>query len=181
MGRSDGRRFRPARVRIALVGLLVVAAWLGMGYRLVQIQVVQASELAEEGLSQRFVSRDLAPQRGKIFDRNGELLAMTVESESLYAVPEQVEEPLWVAQQIGGLVGADSEVLYDRLTSDKDFVYIKRQLDGVLAEEVLSLGIRGIYSIPEPTRIYPGRRGSQSCDRVRQHRRCGSGGFGAGL
>ena len=155
MGRASRGRFKPVRVRIALVGLLVVAAWLGMGYRLVQIQVVQASELAEEGLNQRFVSRDLAPQRGKIFDRNGELLAMTVESQSLYAVPEQVEEPLWVAQQIGGLVGADREVLFDRLTSDKNFVYIKRQLDGILAEKVLSLDIRGIYSIPEPTRIYP--------------------------
>lgn len=149
------RRFHPARVRIAIVGLAVVAAWLGMGYRLVQIQVVQAAELAEKGLSQRFVSRELAPQRGKIFDRNGELLAMTVESQSLYAVPGQVEEPLWVAQQIGGLVGADSDVLYERLTSDRDFVYIKRQLDGVLAEQVLSLGIRGVYSLPEPTRIYP--------------------------
>lgn len=148
-------KVNPTRVRIAIVGLAVVASWLGMGYRLVQIQVVQAAELAEQGLNQRFVSRELAPQRGKIFDRNGELLALTVEAQSLYAVPDQVEEPLWVAQQIGGLVGADSETLYERLTSDRDFVYIKRQLDGVLAEQVLSLGIRGIYSLPEPTRIYP--------------------------
>lgn len=153
--RKPGRQLNPAKVRIAFVGLAVVLAWAGMAYRLVQIQVVQAAELAEEGLSQRFVSRDLAPQRGKIFDRNGELLALTVESQSLFAVPEQVEEPVWVAQQIGGLLEVDSETLLDRLRSDRDFVYLKRQVDGVLAEEILSLEVRGIYSHPEPRRIYP--------------------------
>ena len=148
-------RFQPVKVRIAIIGLLVILAWLAMGYRLVQIQVFDAPVLAEEGLSQRLVSRDLAPQRGKIFDRNGDLLAMTVEAQSLYAVPNQVEEPLWVAQQIGGLLEADSERLLERMDSDRDFVYLKRQVDGVLAEQILDLGIRGVYAHPEPTRIYP--------------------------
>ncbi|MGH8946041.1 MAG: peptidoglycan D,D-transpeptidase FtsI family protein [Acidimicrobiia bacterium] len=137
------------------MGILVVAAWLGMAYRLFQIQVVQAAELAEEGLSQRLVSRELAPQRGKIFDRNGELLAMTVEAQSIYAVPEQLEEPLWVAQQFGGLLGVDSERLHERLLGDSSFVYIKRQVEGGIAEQILDLGIRGIYAHPEPTRVYP--------------------------
>lgn len=140
---------------MSLIGVIVIASWLGMGYRLFEIQVVRAPELAEEGLSQRLVSRETAPQRGKIYDRNGNLLAMTVESQSLFAVPDQVTEPLWVAQQVGGLLGVDTEVLYERLTSDKDFVYIKRQVDGVLAEDVLGLELAGVFAHPEPTRIYP--------------------------
>jgi cell division protein FtsI/penicillin-binding protein 2 len=140
---------------MALIGFVVVAAWLGMGYRLFEIQVVRADELAEEGLSQRLVTRPLAPQRGKVFDRTGNLLAMTVESQSIFAVPDQVTEPLWVSQQIGGLLGVDPDALYDRLTSDLDFVYIKRQVEGVLAEEVLDLEMKGIFSHPEPSRIYP--------------------------
>ena len=140
---------------MALIGVVVVAAWLGIGYRLFEIQVVRAAELAEEGLSQRLVTREMAPQRGKIFDRNGNLVAMTVESQSLFAVPDQVTEPLWVAQQIGAFLGVDSEELYERLTSDLDFVYIKRQVDGVLAEEVLSEEMAGIFSHPEPSRVYP--------------------------
>ena len=149
MASRNGRfRLSGSRVRLALIGLAVVSAWLGMGYRLFQIQVVQAAEFAEKGLSQRYVSRALAPQRGKIFDRNGELLAMTVESTSLYAVPGQVEEPRWVAQQMGTLLEVDSDVLYDRLTSDRDFVYLKRQLDTVEAQELLDLGIRGVYGLP---------------------------------
>ena len=140
---------------MALIGVVVVAAWLGIGYRLFEIQVVRADELAEEGLSQRLVTREMAPQRGKIFDRNGNLLAMTVESQSLFAVPDQVTEPLWVAQQIGGLLGVDSDALYERLTSDLDFVYIKRQVDGVLAEEILGEEMAGVFAHPEPSRVYP--------------------------
>lgn len=140
---------------MSLIGLVVIAAWLGMGYRLFEIQVVRADELAEEGLSQRLVTREMAPQRGKIYDRNGNLLAMTVEAKSIFAVPDQVTEPLWVAQQIGGLLGVDPDALYDKLTGDSDFVYIKRQVDGVLAEQVLSLDMDGVFSHPEPTRIYP--------------------------
>ena len=155
MATANRPRLQPAKVRIAFVGVVVLLAWIGMGYRLVTIQVFEATELAELGLSQRLVSRDLAPQRGKIFDRNGDLLAMTIEAQSLYAVPGQIEDPLWVAQQIGGLLGADSDTLYDRLVSDKDFIYIKRQVDGLEAEEILGMGIRGIYSHPEPKRIYP--------------------------
>lgn len=140
---------------MALIGLVVVAAWLGMGYRLFEIQVVRADELAEEGLSQRLVTRPLAPQRGKIFDRQGNLLAMTVESQSLFAVPDQVSEPLYVAQQLGGLLEVDVDRLYDRLTGDSEFVYIKRQVEGVLAEEILSLDLDGVFAQPEPSRVYP--------------------------
>jgi cell division protein FtsI (penicillin-binding protein 3) len=155
MTTADRRRIHPANTRVAIVGLAVVVAWLGMAYRLVQIQVVDAAELAEAGLTQRLVTRDLAPQRGKIFDRNGELLALTVESQSLYAVPEQVEEPLWIAQQIGPLLGVDPETLMERLTSDRDFVYLKRQVGPDLADQILGFELAGVYSHPEPSREYP--------------------------
>lgn len=155
MASRKGRQVHAAKLRVALVGVLVAFAWMGMGYRLFQLQVVQATELAESGLNQRLESRDLAPQRGKIFDRNGEALAMTVDARSIFAVPDQVEEPLWVAQQIGALVGADPGVVYERLTSDRDFVYIKRQVEESLANEVLGMQIRGVYAHDESTRVYP--------------------------
>lgn len=155
MASAKARKLHTAKLRVAVVGLIVVAAWVGMGYRLFQIQVVQATELAESGLDQRLVTRVLAPQRGKIFDRNGEALAMTVEAKSIFAVPGQIENPLWVAQQVGSLVGADPDTIYKRLTSDRDFVYIKRQVEEALAAEVLGLEIRGVYAHPESTRIYP--------------------------
>ena len=155
MARDSSRRIDRAKARLTLLAVVVIAAWLAMAYRLVEIQVVRAPQLAEEGLSQRFVSRELAPQRGKIFDRNADPIAMTVEARSIYAVPSQLEEPLWVAQQIGGLLGVDTEALHNRLTDGRDFVYIKRQVETALAQEIVDLGIKGVYSHPEATRVYP--------------------------
>ena len=153
-GKAAARQ-RPSKARVALIGVFLVAAWLGLAYRLFQVQVVQAADLADQGLTQRLVTRDLAPQRGKIFDRNGELLAMTVEAQSIWANPGQIEEPLWVAQQVGGLLGVDSEALLERLTSDRDFVYLKRQVEPGVAEQIAALEVRGLYSHPEASRIYP--------------------------
>lgn len=149
------RRFQPAKVRIALIGVIVLVAWIGMGYRLVQIQVFEAPQLSQQGLNQRFVSRDLAPQRGKIYDRNGDVLAMTVESKSLYAVPDQVDEPLWVAQQVGGILGVNADKLLRQLSSDRNFVYLKRQVDEAVADQILEMELLGVYSHPDPKRIYP--------------------------
>lgn len=155
MAARSARLFGSPRFRIGLIAFFILVAWGAMGFRLVQVQVVQASGLADQGLSQRLVTRELAPQRGKIFDRNGELLALTVDAQSLYAVPAQVEEPLWVAQQVGALLGVDAEILYERLTSDKDFVYLDRQVEPVLADEILGMELAGVYSLPEATRVYP--------------------------
>lgn len=153
--RRAGRRFAPDRLRLTVFGLVMVLAWLGMGYRLVQVQVVEAAELRELGLDQRLVERELAPERGRIYDRNGDLLAMAVESETIFAVPAQVTEPVYIAQQVGGLVGADPEALLAQLESDKDFVYLRRQVDHELAEQIRRLELPGVFFEPETTRSYP--------------------------
>lgn len=140
---------------MAILGLGVILAWLGMGYRLLHVQVVEAAELREQGLDQRLVERVLAPQRGRIYDRNGDLLAMAVESETIYAVPGLVTEPVFIAQQVGGLLGEDPDTLLTRLESDKDFVYLKRQVDLDLAEEIRQLELPGVFFEPETTRSYP--------------------------
>ncbi|HEX2154371.1 MAG TPA: penicillin-binding protein 2 [Acidimicrobiia bacterium] len=142
-------------MRLAVFGLALVLAWLGMGYRLVHVQVVEAAELSEQGLDQRLVERELAPERGRIYDRNGDLLAMTVEAETIFAVPNLVTEPVYIAQQVGGLVGADPDSLLDQLESDSDFVYLERQADHETVDKVRQLELPGIFFEPESTRTYP--------------------------
>lgn len=153
--RRAGRRFAPDRLRLAALGLGIVLAWVGMGYRLLQVQVVEAAELQEQGLDQRLVERVLAPERGRIYDRNGDLLAMAVEAETIYAVPGLVTEPQFIAQQVGGLLGVDHETLLERLQSDKDYVYLKRQVDLDMAAQVRALELHGVFFEPETTRSYP--------------------------
>ncbi|MGA7272889.1 MAG: penicillin-binding protein 2 [Acidimicrobiia bacterium] len=153
--RQAGRRIAPGKVRLALFGSILLLAWLGMGYRLFQVQVVQAADLRQRGLSQRLVERPLPAARGRIYDRNGDLLAMAVEAETIYAVPGLVTEPMYVAQQVGGLVGADPDQLLARLQSNKDFVYLKRQVDLDVAARVKAMNLAGVLFEPETTRDYP--------------------------
>jgi len=153
--RRAGRRLTTAHLRLGLLGVGLALAWLGMGVRLYQVQVVQAPGLAEEGTEQRQTERQLIPQRGNIFDRNGDPLAMTVEAVSIYAHPQELEEPVFVAQQVGGLLGRDPVDLLAELQSGSGFVYLKRQVELDLAEQVMSLGLPGIYAHDEAKRVYP--------------------------
>ncbi|HSL27509.1 MAG TPA: penicillin-binding protein 2, partial [Acidimicrobiia bacterium] len=153
--RQAGRRFTAGNFRLALLGIGLCLAWVGMGLRLYQVQVIQAPALAEEGEDQRQTERQLLPQRGNIFDRNGDALAMTVEAMSLYARPQELAEPVFVAQQIGGVLGRDPNELLSELQSGAGFVYLRRQVELDLAEEVLALEIPGVYAHEEPKRVYP--------------------------
>ncbi len=153
--RRAGRRFTTAHLRLGLLGVGLGLAWLAMGYRLYQVQVVQAPALAEGGTEQRQTERQLLPQRGNIFDRNGDPLAMTVEAVSIYAHPQELDEPVYVAQQLGGLLGRDPTDLLAELQSGAGFVYLKRQVELDLADQVMSLGVPGIFSHDEAKRVYP--------------------------
>ena len=132
-----------------------MVAWLVMGFKMYTVQVVDDDAFAERGLKQRISIREVLPERGEIFDRNGEALALTVLGASLFAVPSEIEDPVLIAQQVGGRVGADVKQLAKALQSGQDFVYIKRQLEVDVVEEIMNLGFVGVYSEPESKRIYP--------------------------
>ena len=148
-------RWSEGRIRLGLLGLCLAVAWLGMGIRLYQVQVLNATQLAEAGVGQRQTEEVLLPQRGNIFDRNGDPMAMTVDSRSIYLRPAEITEPLYVAQQVGGLLGVPSEALLESIGSGEQFVYVKRQVELNQAEEVLSLNLAGVHGHEEPKRVYP--------------------------
>jgi cell division protein FtsI/penicillin-binding protein 2 len=126
-----------------------------MGYRLVEVQVFRAGELKQEAIESRLTEREIAPQRGNIFDRNGDPMAMTVEAESIFVIPSEVEEPVYVAQQVGGLLGRDPEIVLADLGSGRNFVYLRRQVELELAEQVKAMSLAGVHSHREAKRVYP--------------------------
>ncbi len=153
--RRAARAAPSVRSRLLVVGMALVLAWAGLGYRLVQVQVVRAAEYAERGLAQRLTRKTVAPTRGKIFDRNGDPLAMTVEARSIYAIPDQVEDPLLTAQEVAIRTGGDTADLLAALESGRNFVYLARQVELDVAQEVEALDLAGVYSHSESKRVYP--------------------------
>ena len=117
-GRSPARR-RPRRadLRLIAVGVALLVAWSGLGFRLFQIQVVDAAVFEERSREQRTIRQDLAAARGTIFDRQGELLAVTIEGVTVSANLAEIEDTTVASTLIAAAIGGDRDELKARLES----------------------------------------------------------------
>ncbi len=154
-----------------MAGLLAVylAGLALLGARLAQVQVVEAERYSDLSVAQRIRTVELPATRGRIYDRDGDVLATSVDSATIYADPRAYRArelpdgrtvlpevtPGQAARQLAPLVGVDAEVLRQRLASDAHFVYIARQLPWETGERVLDLELPGIARLTEPSRQYP--------------------------
>lgn len=148
-----------------LLGLLcvIVAA---VALRLFWLQVVDGPRLASEAESRRTNVVTLTARRGTIYDRNGKVLAMSVECQTIYANPKVVENASAVAQVLAQNLGGVASDYVGDLTADTTFRYIKRQVDQDVADkieqELSDQGLAGIYYLKDSKRIYPyGSTGAQ--------------------
>jgi len=99
---------------------------------------------------------ELPANRGRILDRNGLLLATSVPSPSIWAIPEDVERDKAKLAQLAKLLEMSSAELDKKLQDeDKTFVWLKRQVDEPVAQQVAALGLKGIYQRKEYKRQYP--------------------------
>lgn len=162
LARGTGRRLTATLVIYALVFLVV-------GAKLVDVQVLSAETFADRGEAQRLRVVELQPQRGRLYDRNGNVLATSVDSATIYVDPRAFQPttsasglPLppaadrhAVAAALSPLVGIEADVLAERFDSDKHFVYVARQLDWSVGDEVVALQLPGVGVLSEPKRVYP--------------------------
>jgi len=143
--------------------LLVViglgACWmLLIAARFYQLQVARYDHYAgkAERQQQRVITLD--PPRGTIYDAHGRELAVSLQVDSAYAVPPQVEDPVSTARAIARLVPEiDEAKLARQLASDREFVWVARKLDPPVAEAIRRLDLPGIAFLPESKRYYPMR------------------------
>ena len=156
-GRSRARRrLGRADFRLIAVGVVLLIAWSGLGFRLFQIQVVDAAVFEERSREQRTTRQDLAAARGTIFDRQGELLAVTIEGVTVTANLAEIEDITVTSSLIAASIGGDREVLIERLESKEDgWVTLVRQLEPADADHLKEMELPGLYFVNEPKRVYP--------------------------
>jgi cell division protein FtsI (penicillin-binding protein 3) len=133
-----------------LVWVLLIAG------RLYDLQVLRYEHYATkaERQQQRVVTLD--PPRGTIYDAQGRELAVSIQVDSVYAVPPEIEDPSATAAAIARAVpDADREKLAGQLAGDREFVWVARKLDPPVAEKVHALKLKGIYFVQESKRYYP--------------------------
>src|SRR3954466_16397255 len=104
-----------ARARLAMFAVLL-ALWIGaICARLVYLQILHYGDFAQRASRQQQRSIDVAPPRGIIYDRNGRELAMSVEVDSLFAVPSEIPDTANAANLLAPILKADSNELLARI------------------------------------------------------------------
>lgn len=125
--------------------------------RLLYIQVVKHDFYKRIADDQHTVSLEIAPKRGTIFDRNMRVLAVNLNSDSIFANPRAVKDKRRTAASISGILGISEDFVYDRLSRNKSFVWIKRKVSPEASARVKALKIEGIDAIQESKRSYPNK------------------------
>ncbi|MFP6557858.1 peptidoglycan D,D-transpeptidase FtsI family protein [Paraburkholderia sp. B3] len=143
--------------RSKLVVFMLFMAFVALAARAFWIQGPGNAFYQKQGESRYQRTIELAATRGKILDRNGLVLATSLPVRAIWAIPEDVPDDLGADKltQLGQLLGMSTTDLRKKLSEDKTFVYVKRQVPIDVAAKVALLGIPGIYQRNEYKRYYP--------------------------
>lgn len=101
--------------------------------------------------------RDVGPHtRAMIVDRNGEILALSLPTSGLYASPREMIDTAEAAQRLKSVLPRlDLDLVKARLASEKQFVYLARNITPSEQLALNNLGIPGVYFQPTERRRYP--------------------------
>lgn len=167
--------FRAGKPRRRLAALFVVATLLVIVVvaRVALLQTVDKADYATYGERQRVRSVTIPAERGAIFDRDGQVLAMSVPVVTIWADPRAVEDPAGTALALAAALGLspnETAQLRQRLeqpgaktnAARSEFEYVRRQVDDATAEKVKALKLKGIYQYEESKRFYPSDQVAQS-------------------
>jgi cell division protein FtsI (penicillin-binding protein 3) len=141
-----------------IVAALVAALCVLLG-RLVELQFVRGPQFARIARRQHFTTETIPARPGDIVDREGRLLATSVEVSSLFVIPEQIDNPWETSQRIAAALDLDPEEVMDRLASrpTSQFLWIKRRLSPAERARVEGLELAaGTWGFREEyLRVYP--------------------------
>lgn len=136
------------RVFLFIVAIFVI--------RLAFLQIFVHEEYSANAETVRTISYETSPHRGTIYDRNGVVLAVSVNAMTIYANPCEVTNAQYEARQLSKILKGNANDYEELLrTADTSFVYIKRQIDESVANKVKELNLDGIYFLEESRREYP--------------------------
>lgn len=127
--------------------------------RLLWLQVIDAPNLSAKAQSLHTTNVTLTAKRGTIFDRNGNVLATSVECRTIYCNPKEVTNKPACAQELANALGGTADDYLSTLSQDTTFAYVQRRVDTDVAQDLLSAlsedGITGVYALTDVKRVYP--------------------------
>ena len=142
--------------RSRTVGLLLMAAFAALVGRSFYLQVINNDFLQEKGESRYLRDIEVSASRGKIVDRNGDMLAVSTPMKSIWAIPGDART-MSAAQkrQLAALLDMSVRELDGKIAPEKTFVFIKRQVPPETADRIAALKLPGVHQEKEYRRYYP--------------------------
>ena len=169
-GNARGRRSDPLpppdwrttiRSRL-IVAAAVFAVWTaGIEARLLYLQVFRHADMVARAARQRMNTLEVPARRGDILDCNGRVLAYSVDADSIFADPTEVEDPdrtaALVCRALDRCDAADRQAIAKNLRRSGQFAYIARKVSPDEEQRIRALELKGIGVIKESRRFYPKR------------------------
>lgn len=141
--------------RARFVQLALLAGFAVLIGRSMWLQGIHNEFLQKKGESRYERSIEVSATRGRVFDRHGDVLAVSTPVKSIWAIPEDVKLSPHEARELASLLGIEVSELNRRLATNRDFAYLKRQLPPDQADKVMQLKLPGIHEQREYRRYYP--------------------------
>ena len=137
-----------------LLGLFAIIA-IVLLVRIVFLCVVAADEYSKDASDSRLTEITVEARRGTIYDRNGNILACSVDATTIYAVPSEVTDAQGTATILAALLDKDAADLEEKLSGSSTFAYISRKEKVEVANQVRDMNLPGIYFLEDSRREYP--------------------------
>jgi cell division protein FtsI (penicillin-binding protein 3) len=146
---------RPPLKRLIAMCAFFAFALASIVVRLAILQVGQAQAYQARAMQQRVSTVTLPAWRGRILDRTGEPLAISVPARDIYANPRYVTSPWSTAKKLAAVLDVKVKPLARALSSNTTFVYLARHVPVDVADRIAGMNLTGIDSIPVSARSYP--------------------------
>ncbi len=150
-----GETKKKLKIRIVSVLLIFLILFIALLSRAFQLQILSGQKLKTMAQKQHTTTLQLQPERGVIYDRNGEKLAASIMADSVCADPSKIADPVRTSQQISDILHLDKTMVFKKISEPKNFCWLARRISPEQAAHVEAANIEGIVLVKEPKRFYP--------------------------
>src|SRR5436190_4482005 len=142
-------------VRLYLLAGVFVLWCCVICFRLVYLQIFRYGNFQQRAQHQQQRTEEVSARRGIIYDRQGHELAMSINVDSVFAVPTEMPNPASTISLVARITKQDPRELLAKCEASKTFCWVARKPDPEISARIRSLNLRGIYFQKESKRYYP--------------------------
>ncbi len=145
------------KARIFIVFILLFLCFPLIFLRIIQLQLVKKDKLSRLASRQHQSIITFIPKRGTIYDFKGNILAESIDIDSVYARPPDVKNISQTAKKLADILDLNKGALIKKLKAEKSFIWVKRKVTPKETARIKESGLKGIHFVRESRRIYPQR------------------------